>query len=72
MNIRRPLTRNERFLLLALVPVYFIVAGFILQPAGEIFDGVLAIMREPDFLITDYFVIGGVGASFLNAGVLTL
>ena len=51
MNIRRPLTRNERFLLLALVPVYFIVAGFILQPAGEIFDGVLAIMREPDFLI---------------------
>ena len=72
MNIKRPLTRNERFILLALVPVYFIAAGFLLQPAGDIFEGVRAIIKEPDFLITDYFVIGGVGAAFLNAGILTL
>ncbi len=72
MKIERPLTRNGRFLLLALVPIYFIVVGFFLQPAGEIFRGLVAIVREPDFLITDYFVIGGVGASFINAGILTL
>ena len=30
------------------------------------------IIREPDFLITDYFVVGGVGAALINAGVLTL
>ena len=31
-----------------------------------------SIIREPDFLITDYFVIGGIGAAFLNAGLITL
>lgn len=34
--------------------------------------GIATLIKEPDFLITDYFVVGGVGAAFLNAGVLTL
>lgn len=72
MIIRRSLTRREKFMILALVPVYFILAGCLMQPIGEIGSGLLAIIREPDFLITDYFVIGGVGAAFLNAGLLTL
>lgn len=68
----KPLSRRNKFLLLALVPVYFIVAGLFLQPLGEIGNGLLAIIREPDFLITDYFLIGGIGASFINAGLLCL
>lgn len=72
MRLQRPLSRTQKFLLLALVPVYFIVAGFFLQPVNEILPGVMAIVREPDFLITDYFIIGGIGAAFLNAGALTL
>lgn len=42
------------------------------QPPGEILQGIITIIREPDFLITDYFIIGGVGAAFVNAGILTL
>jgi len=61
-----------KFTLLALVPVYFIAAGFALQPFHEIGSGLLAIIREPDFLITDYFLIGGIGAAFINAGILCL
>ncbi len=57
---------------LALIPIYFIVAGFFLQPVSSVLEGVVAIIREPDFLITDYFVIGGIGGAFVNAGVLTL
>lgn len=72
MRLKKPLTRDGKFLFLALVPLYFIVAGFMLQPPDEIWRGLVAIVREPDFLITDYFVIGGVGASFINAGILTL
>lgn len=34
--------------------------------------GLVHIFQEPDFLITDYFVVGGIGSAFLNAGVLTL
>ncbi len=66
------LTRGQRFLLLSAVPLYFMAAGLILQPPGEILEGILRIFREPDFLITDYFVIGGISAAFINAGALTL
>lgn len=72
MNIKKPRPRNRQFLFLALVPAYFILVGFFLQSPGEILQGIFTIIREPDFLITDYFIIGGVGAAFVNAGILTL
>lgn len=59
-------------MLLALVPGYFIVSAFFFQPPNAILQGLIRIVREPDLLITDYFVLGGVGASFVNAGILTL
>ncbi|GLC81879.1 DUF1576 domain-containing protein [Lacrimispora brassicae] len=67
-----PLSRRTKFQILALVPIYFIVAGFFLQPFDGIWRGIITIVREPDFLITDYVAIGGIGAAFVNAGVLTL
>lgn len=66
------LSRRTRFVILSLIPIYFMVAGFFLQPLSEIGAGIQSIIREPDFLITDYFVIGGIGATFLNAGMITL
>lgn len=65
-------TRKERFLALALMPVYFIIAGLVIQPWDTILPGLITLIREPDFLITDYFVIGGIGSALINAGVLTL
>lgn len=72
MSKCKPLSRDGKFLLLALVPAYFIVAGFFLQSPGDMVRGLWRVIQEPDFLITDYFVVGGAGASFLNAGILTL
>lgn len=68
----KSLTRGKKFLLLSLIPIYFIIIGLVVQPIQEIIPGIISIIREPDFLITDYFVIGGVGAALINAGVLTL
>jgi len=59
-------------MLLGLMPVYFIVAGLIVQPFDTLLPGLWRLIVEPDFLITDYFVVGGVGAAFLNAGLLTI
>lgn len=67
-----PLSQKTKFRILALMPIYFIAAGLVLQPVDEIWRGILTIIREPDFLITDYISIGGIGAAFVNAGVLTL
>lgn len=69
---KKPLNRDQKFLLLALVPSYFIIAAFFFQPVTGIVDGLLRMVQEPDLLITDYFVLGGVGAAFINAGILTL
>lgn len=67
-----PVSRRTKFMILAAVPAYFMVAGLMLQPWGEILQGIITIIREPDFLITDYIAIGGIGAAFINAGLLTL
>lgn len=72
MRLKRTLSRREKFLALAVIPVYFIIAGYFFQSPSEVWQGLVTIVKEPDFLITDYFVIGGVGAAFLNAGILTL
>lgn len=68
----KSLTRKQKFFLLSLLPVYFMVIGLFLQPIQEIGPGIVHLIKEPDFLITDYFVVGGVGAALINAGALTL
>ena len=65
-------SRKEQFAVLSMMPVFFILAGCFLQPPETILPGLVHIFQEPDFLITDYFVVGGIGSAFLNAGVLTL
>lgn len=50
----------------------FILFGFFADTSKNILAGFTAILREPGILITDYIVIGGVGAAFINAGLLTL
>lgn len=62
----------ERYLVMSLILIYFMLIGLTQQSLGQIAEGLINILREPDLLITDYFVIGGVGAAFFNAGILTL
>lgn len=68
----RSMTRKKKFLYLTLLPAYFLIAGLFLQPLPDIYRGLITILKEPDFLITDYIAIGGIGAAFINAGILTL
>ena len=69
---KKTLSRKAKFYLLSLIPLYFFVAGLIVQPVEEILPGLVRLIVEPDFLITDYFVIGGIGAAFINAGILAI
>lgn len=67
----RPFTKKQKFIVLALLPTYFLIAGLLLQPPASIIEGIITIVKEPDFLITDYIAIGGVGAALVNASLLT-
>ncbi len=65
-------TKKQKYIFLSLFPVYFIIVGLLLQPLGEIGAGLVRIIKEPDFLITDYFLVGGPGAALINGGILAL
>ncbi|WP_066457882.1 MULTISPECIES: DUF1576 domain-containing protein [Anaerotruncus] len=46
--------------------------GFVCDTPRNIFDGVIAIVRTQAGLITDSIVVGGLGAAFVNSGLVTL
>ena len=61
--------------ILSIVAAYaslFVAFGFVLDTPREILDGLIAILTSRDTLLTDYFGVGGAGAAFVNAGLLTL
>jgi len=43
------------------------VFALIFSPIDEILPGLWQIIIQPDLLITDYIVVGGIGAAFFNA-----
>ena len=57
---------------LYLVSFIFILFGLLVDPLNQVWDGFLAILTSPSNLITDYFEVGGIGATFVNAGLLML
>lgn len=52
--------------------LFWIIAAFILDRPSAILKGSVSILLSPSNLLTDYIQVGGVGAAFFNAGVLTL
>lgn len=61
-----------RYLILSMYALSFIIFGFIVDRPGEILRGLYNIIMNPDVLITDYITVGGMGACFVNSGLLTL
>lgn len=50
----------------------FIIVPFLLDTPQNVIDGLLDIILLRSVLITDHFVVGGIPASFLNAGLIML
>ncbi|WP_032123215.1 DUF1576 domain-containing protein [Clostridium amazonitimonense] len=50
----------------------FVIFGFLIDTPKNIFNGIITIILNSDILITDYLALGGIGASFVNSGLLTL
>lgn len=49
--------------------LYFVIFAFIIDTPSNIFHGIINIILSPDILITDYMVIGGIGATFVNVAL---
>ena len=68
------LHRPNRILLLggALCGVLLVLFGLCQDTPAGIFRGMGVILTMEDVLITDYIAIAGMGAAFVNAGLVTL
>ena len=56
----------------ALLFVFYIAYGFIWASPREILDGMIVILTAPNILVTDYIYIAGLGATFVNVGIMGL
>ena len=63
---------NVVLLVICLYAASFVVFGFFVDSPEKIVQGLIDIITTRDALLTDYFALGGMGASFVNAGLLTL
>lgn len=61
---------KEIFGIMLLYSLFFVAQGFALSPNAQLFDGLHTIITSPAQLTVDYFALGGVGATFLNAGLV--
>jgi hypothetical protein len=52
--------------------VFFIIFGLIIDSPKEVLYGMKNILFQSNILLTDYIELGGIGASFVNSGLLTL
>ena len=69
---KRKISNKFKYKVLAGYALYMIIFGMIMDSPLQILKGVLAITMKPDLLITDYISVGGMGAAFVNAGLLAL
>jgi hypothetical protein len=68
----RIIKTKKEYAILTFYAMSFIIFGFIVDSAKDIFKGLFRIIREPDILITDYIGVGGMGAAFVNSGLIAL
>lgn len=68
----REISNRLKYVVLTGYSIFFILLGLVSGKMEEIITGYTQILKEPGVLITDYIVIGGIGASLLNCGLLML
>ncbi len=65
-------TNGARYLALYLFAALLLLFALLCDAPSRLLPGLSAIFGESGMLITDYVAVGGLGATFLNAGLLTL
>jgi uncharacterized BrkB/YihY/UPF0761 family membrane protein len=70
-NQKEDIVNNRaRFIIMMIFSISMILFALVVDTPREIATG--WIIYSPDILITDYIEVGGMGAAFLNSGLLTV
>lgn len=65
-------TERGKYFVLTAYGIALVLFGFLVDSPLNILGGIVKIVLDPDFLITDYIGVGGMGAAFVNSGLVTL
>lgn len=63
---------KEQLIILSVLPVFMLILAFIVDTPTNILHGLYDIAISTDILLTDYIVVGGIGAAIVNSSILTL
>lgn len=63
---------NVKYTVILGCAVFVLLSSFIFNSPYEILQGMLNIILAPSILITDYMVVGNIGAAFFNSGLLMI
>lgn len=63
---------NLNYFVLSAIPILLIMLGFLVDTPRAVLHGLYKIILNRDVLLVDYLAIGGMGATFINAGLTTL
>ncbi len=70
----KELHKEQKLLILLMFPVSFLIFGIGISmyqtDLNGLANGLMNILASPTILITDFLVIGGIGASFVNAAII--
>lgn len=74
-TVERELHKEDKLRILFVFPLMFLVFGLFIEFTVEnnlyqMINGLKNILISPTILITDFLVIGGIGASFINAALI--
>lgn len=72
LNLTKFFQKKVIELIILLYIIAFLVIGISMQPFDELIIGLKKILVAPGTLITDYMVIGGMGAGFVNSAIVGL
>ena len=68
----RKIDNGIKFRILIAYAIALITLGLFMDYPTEIYKGIIAILHSPSVLLTDYMVVGGMGATFINSGLVAL
>ncbi|MGM0409738.1 MAG: DUF1576 domain-containing protein [Bacillota bacterium] len=70
--MKKRISNNSKFMIIGLYMLVILTFAFLSTPIHEILNGIYKIIFSTDLLISDYLMVGGLGAAFLNSGLLGL
>ncbi len=63
-------THQSQYRIMMGFATIFLLSAWLFNTTNEIVEGYIRIVMSPSILLSDYFVIGNLGASFFNAGLI--